>query len=135
MVNGQRGGAGTDIVYSYAYQERDQQQLPANANTAWKDLLTKYGDKEINYDAIGNPISIGTDWTFTWQNGRELASTTKAGVVSNFKYNESGIRTSKTVTGVTTTYYLNWIALKNVDLKKYCLYAYNLKTKEAVISV
>ena len=41
------------------------------------DQLTNYNGTTITYDVIGNPLSYynGSSYTFTWQNGRELAST------------------------------------------------------------
>lgn len=48
-------------------------------------------------------------WYFGWKAGRQLASMSKPGsnIYINYGYNDSGIRTSKTVNGVTTYYYLN----------------------------
>ena len=68
------------------------------------DLLTAYqgGSNAITYDAIGNPINIyGT--TLTWQ-GRRLTSYTSGSNVYTYTYNADGIRTSKTVNGVTHNY-------------------------------
>ena len=45
--------------------------------------------------------------TLTWQNGRQLATLSKAGLTANYTYDESGLRTSKTVNGITTEYYWN----------------------------
>ena len=39
-----------------------------------------------------------------WQGGRQLASMTKGSDTLSFAYNESGLRTSKTVNGVTRSY-------------------------------
>lgn len=85
-----------DTIIEYTY-----------GDTEWKDLLTSYNGKNITYDAIGNPLSIGTDTTLTWEAGRRLASITKAGVTTSFTYNADGYRTSKTSGGVTTTYHLD----------------------------
>ena len=49
----------------------------------------------------------GSSYTFTWTQGRRLATAVKGSTTASFTYNESGIRTSKTVNGVTTTYYLS----------------------------
>lgn len=73
----------------------------------WKDKLTNYNGKSITYDKIGNPLTIGTDTTLTWEAGRRLASITKADVTTSFIYNADGYRTSKTSGGVTTTYHLD----------------------------
>lgn len=72
----------------------------------WKDKLTSYDGKAITYDAIGNPTAYD-GWTFTWEAGRQLASMVKETTNLSFKYNDAGIRTQKTVNGVTTKYYLN----------------------------
>ena len=78
----------------------------AYADTNWKDKLTSYDGKAITYDAIGNPLTYD-GWTNTWEEGRQLASVSKTGQSLTFKYNDSGIRTQKTVNGVTTKYTLN----------------------------
>ena len=45
--------------------------------------------------------------THNWQNGRQLAEATKGSYTLSFKYNDEGIRTSKTVNGVEHIYTLN----------------------------
>jgi len=76
-------------------------------NSNWKDQLTSYKGKAITYDAIGNPLTYDGN-TYTWQNGRELASiTTPNNVTIQYKYNDSGIRTSKIIDGIETKYYLD----------------------------
>ena len=40
----------------------------------------------------------------TWAKGRQLSTLSKDGLTMQFKYNQSGIRTSKTVNGVKTEY-------------------------------
>ncbi len=75
-------------------------------NAKWKDQLTAVDGTPITYDAIGNPLNDGT-WTYTWQNGRQLASMSKSGTTASFKYNENGLRVQKTVNGVTTDYTLH----------------------------
>ena len=74
-------------------------------NTAWKDQLTAYDGQTITYDAIGNPLTYRDGLSFTWQNGRQLASATKNGVTTAYTYNGDGSRSSKTVDNVTTQYY------------------------------
>ncbi len=77
-------------------------------NNNWKDLLTKYDNKEITYDEIGNPLSIGEFINLSWMNGKELVSYTDSSKQLNisYKYNEDGLRTSKTINGIKTNYYL-----------------------------
>ena len=41
---------------------------------AQKDLLTKYGNQTITYDAQGNPTSY-LGHTLTWEKGRQLKYT------------------------------------------------------------
>lgn len=88
------GQTGETVTYSYGDSE-------------WKDLLTAYNGQAITYDAIGNPLNYKNGFTFTWQNGRRLATAAANGKALSFAYNESGIRTQKTVDGVTTEYYLD----------------------------
>ncbi len=42
-------------------------------DATWKDLLTKYGNQTITYDAQGNPTSY-LGHTLTWEKGRQLKS-------------------------------------------------------------
>jgi RHS repeat-associated protein len=74
-------------------------------NSNWQDLLTKFNNDSITYDAIGNPTSIGNK-SLTWMNGRELATYSDGTNSISYKYNLNGIRTSKTVNNITTNYYL-----------------------------
>ena len=73
-------------------------------DSEWGDLLTSYNGNAITYDAIGNPLTYHDGTTFTWE-GRRLISATKGGVTYTYTYNDEGLRTSKTVNGVTTEYY------------------------------
>ena len=82
--------AGTSHSYTYG-------------NSNWKDLLTAYDGTAITYDAIGNPLSY-RGWTFTWQNGRELATAAKSGTSVSYAYDVNGLRTSKTVNGTVHQY-------------------------------
>ena len=83
-----------DTVITYTY---------GNAN--WPDQLTSYNGESIVYDAIGNPTTY-RGATLTW-NGRRLTSYNGNGVSASYTYSEEGIRTSKTVNGVTTEYFLS----------------------------
>ena len=74
-------------------------------NSNWADLLTAYKDYAITYDAIGNMTSYNGR-TLTWS-GRRLASFNYNNKTTTYTYNAEGIRTSKTVDGVTTEYFLN----------------------------
>ena len=74
-------------------------------SNGWGDLLTAYNGASITYDGLGNPTNDGT-WNYTWEGGRNLVSLSKTGTTASYTYNSNGIRTSKTVNGVTTTYTL-----------------------------
>ena len=75
-------------------------------DSEWKDLLTSFNGQTITYDEIGNPLSYRDGYQFTWQHGRRLASVTKGTDSISYTYNPDGIRTSKTVNGVTTKFHL-----------------------------
>jgi len=75
-------------------------------NENWKDQLIKFNDVIINYDEIGNPISIGDEITITWINGRQLSSYTSNNNIVSYKYNADGIRISKNINGIETKYYV-----------------------------
>ena len=77
-------------------------------DSQWGDLLTSFDGVTITYDAIGNPLSYynGTSYTFTWE-GRRLVGAVSGSNTMSFEYNDEGIRTSKTVNGVETVYYVN----------------------------
>ncbi len=76
-------------------------------NSEWEDQLTKYNDEAITYDAIGNPLTIGSK-TLTWENGRQLHSysDSNASMTIFYEYNADGIRTSKYGYGESTNYFL-----------------------------
>ena len=70
----------------------------------WKDKLTSYDGKTLEYDDIGNPTNDGT-WAYSWSAGRQLAAMEKESTLIEFKYDHNGLRTQKSVTSnnVTTT--------------------------------
>ncbi|MBQ3482257.1 MAG: RHS repeat-associated core domain-containing protein [Oscillospiraceae bacterium] len=74
-------------------------------NSSWGDLLTSYNGLPITYDGMGNMTSYNGR-TYSW-NGRELSGISGGGNTYSYKYNAAGFRTSKTVNGTTTEYFLN----------------------------
>ena len=107
-----------DRQSTYQYDEINQLIRENNAylnktvtysygDSEWKDLLTAYNGQEITYDAIGNPLSYKNGFTFTWKNGRRLATATANGKSLSFEYDDSGYRTQKKVNGVATDYLLD----------------------------
>lgn len=71
-------------------------------DTVWRDRLTAVDDKSITYDAQGNPTNY-FGYELTWEKSRQLKSFGQ----NTYTYNANGIRTSKTVNGVTHTYTLD----------------------------
>ena len=69
--------------------------------TGNRDKLARYDGKEFAYDGSGNPETY-KGLSMSWKFGRQLANYN--GIT--YTYNTSGIRTSKTVLGVTTKFFL-----------------------------
>ena len=76
-------------------------------SNAWKDQLTAVTmdgrTRNFTYDANGNLLSDG-NYTYSWTKGSQLQKVTGSGLEAIYTYDASGIRTSKTVNGVTTEY-------------------------------
>lgn len=101
-----------NILSKSEYALTDSSSEPTNplstisygySDSNWTDKMTSYNGQAITYDEIGNPLSYD-GWTFVWESGRQLKRMTKDGSTIDYKYDDSGIRTSKTVNGVTTNY-------------------------------
>ena len=106
--------AGSNLVSKteYAYTTGTPGTATATINYGytdanWRDKLTSYNGQTITSDAIGNPLTYRDGLSFTWKNGRQLATASVSGKSMTYKYNADGIRTQKTVNGVATNYYLN----------------------------
>ena len=92
-TTGELGAVLSTVTYGYS--------------ASWKDLLTNYNGTAITYDTIGNPLTWRGGLSLTWQNGRQLSTAQKSGLSVSYQYNASGIRTKKTVNGVSTEYFLD----------------------------
>lgn len=109
---GQLLSAVGDEAYTYTYDSAGN-ILTANGHTytygatGWQDLLTAFDGETITYDDIANPLSYynGTRWTFTWENGRSLATATDGTTNISYSYDANGLRTTKTVGNSTHYYY------------------------------
>lgn len=75
------------------------------SNSNWIDQLTSYDEKTLTYDEVGNPLTYG-NIQLSWINGRQLHSYSDSNNEIVYKYNRDGLRTSKTINGVETKYYL-----------------------------
>ena len=59
--------------------------------------MTAWNNQTITYDGIGNPTNyLGA--TLEWQGGRQLKGMTSGNNILSFAYNDSGLRTEKTIT-------------------------------------
>lgn len=74
-------------------------------DATWKDKLVSYAGNSITYDPTGNPLNDGR-WTYTWTHGRRLSGMIDGTTTISYKYNNQGVRTEKTINGVTTKYNL-----------------------------
>ena len=108
-----------------------EETLYTYGDAEWGDLLTAYNGEEITYDGIGNPLSY-RGWTMSWQGGRQLASMTKGSDTISFVYNESGLRTSKTVNGVTHSYVWQGSKLAADITDAYALYFHYDSTGDVI---
>ncbi len=96
-------------VKTYAYSDDEQLGEPVYtklfgyAQSGWTDLLTAVNGNTLTYDALGNLTSYN-GYTYSWEAGRHLAQITNGENTYSYKYDDNGIRTQKTVNGVTTYY-------------------------------
>ena len=91
-------------------------------DAAWGDLLTAYNGRSITYDQIGNPLNDGT-WTYTWQQGRQLATMSSGNITWTYTYDANGMRTSRTSNGTTAyTYVYNGSQLSMMTCNGNVLY-------------
>ena len=72
-------------------------------NSAWRDLLTAYDGKSITYSG-GNPTKYYNGSTFTWTQGRKLATAKVGNTNISYTYDMAGVRSSKTVGSTTYKY-------------------------------
>ena len=76
-------------------------------DSTWKDQLASVTmdgkTRNFTYDANGNLLN-GGKYTYSWTKGSLLEKVTGDGLEAVYTYDASGIRTSKTVNGVTTEY-------------------------------
>ena len=78
-------GALGSLIFTRSYGYND---------SAWGDLLTSYWEDNITYDAIGNPLSVGSK-EFTWE-GRQLKTYFDGNYgTTTYYYNADGIMTAQ----------------------------------------
>jgi len=92
----------------------------------WGDKLTSYNGETITYDEIGNPLSYRDGMEMSWLNGRKLTTLQSGNDSISYKYDNNGVRTSKTVNGVEYTYeYLNGKLMHEIRGEKVFDYCYD----------
>ena len=89
------------------YDGEDTVSFVYNNGDGIADRLMVYDGQLLSYDDIGNPLNFRDGISMTWKNGRQLATLTNGQTSASYDYDESGIRTKKTVNGVTTTFQLD----------------------------
>ena len=95
-------------------------------NSAWGDQLTKYKGNQITYDAAGNPLTYYDGFTFEWQGRQLVSAANNSAYTVTFTYNEAGLRQTKTVDGVTTTYNYNGsLLLSEQNSERIIIYMYD----------
>ena len=89
------------------YDGEDTVSFVYNNGDGIADRLMVYDGQLLSYDDIGNPLNFRDGISMTWKNGRQLATLTNGQTSASYDYDESGIRTKKTVNGMTTTFQLD----------------------------
>jgi len=93
-------------------------------DSEWKDKLVSYNGETISYDEIGNPVSY-RGYTMAWQ-GKRLESLSGNGLTASYTYDEQGIRSGKTINGVTTSFSYNGsLLMAQVAPGKSLLFSYD----------
>ena len=93
-------------------------------DSEWKDKLVSYNGETISYDEIGNPLSY-RGYTMAWQ-GKRLESLSGNGLTASYTYDEQGIRSGKTINGVTTSFSYNGsLLMAQVAPGKSLLFSYD----------
>ncbi len=110
-----RGNILSKKEYAYTTEEdltvltptkTDNYTYYSNEGINWQDELATFNGNTLTYDEGGN-LSSYNGYTYTWVNGRQLAEISNGTNTYSYSYNDNGIRTSKTVNGVTTNYITN----------------------------
>ncbi len=105
-------GTSGNITAVKTYQYTTENVLPVTPNSIktfsyedsnWSDLLTSFNGSPLTYDALGNLLTYN-GYTYTWEAGRRLTQITNSSNTYSYKYDDNGIRTQKTINGVTTHY-------------------------------
>lgn len=123
--------ASNNTMYSYdtrgniISKTQNSQVTHFSYNNRWSDQLTSVDNIKLTYDEIGNILSFG-NVKYSWNSGRLLESITCNDRQYAYTYDENGIRTSKTVDGITTYFnYENGVLLSQTDGVNTILFQYD----------
>lgn len=72
--------------------------------SSWNDLLTEFNGQKITYDGSGNPINYRDGMTFEWWAQKKISAVTQGDNTINYSYDLNGMRSSKEVNGVVTSF-------------------------------
>ncbi|MEA4895633.1 MAG: hypothetical protein VB064_10275, partial [Oscillospiraceae bacterium] len=75
-------------------------------DSIWRDKLAAYNGSGISYDNAGNPTYYYDGTSFTWMQGRRLATANNfsKGLSVSYAYNPDGLRLRQTVNGMVHNY-------------------------------
>ncbi len=85
------------------------------SSSTWGDRLTGINGTAVTSDAVGNILSDGSG-TYTWKNGRQLATATKNGTTWTYTYDASGMRTKRTNGSTTYSYFYDGNSLRKMKI-------------------
>ena len=90
-------------------------------DSSWKDVLTKYANKAVTSDAIGNITNSGT-YKYTWQHGRQLVKTVKGLSTYSYTYDADGRRLTQTAPWIgKISYYYTGSELTKLTVQSHTL--------------
>ncbi len=110
-----RGNILSKKEYDYHIEEDLSEFIPnktdsytyySNEGINWQDELATFNGNSLTYDEGGNLTSYN-GYMYSWMNGRQLSEISNGTNTYSYSYNDSGIRTCKTINGVTTNYITN----------------------------
>ena len=91
--------------YQFQFKQKNQQFYLEQASGSTDLYTLRRADSTMYATVVGDPLNWRDGMAMTWQHGRELATVTKGGKTFAYSYGADGVRTQKTVDGVTTEYY------------------------------
>ena len=97
----------TKYEYAASYENAAGFQISEQTFTygseGWGDVLTSINGVGVQSDEIGNITNDGTN-TYTWKNGKQLATVTRNGATWTNTYDANGMRTQRSNGSTTYTY-------------------------------